>query len=108
MKIDTQYCDGRLRAYLYGELDHHGARYAMESLSAAAESFLPRELVLDMRELSFMDSSGIAVIVRLNRKMQLIGGRLRIENPQSQALKVLDASGIDRLVPIMINKEVTT
>ena len=29
MKIDTEYSAGRLRVLLYGELDHHGARYAV-------------------------------------------------------------------------------
>lgn len=108
MKIDTEYSAGRLRVRLFGELDHHSARYAVERISEAIESFLPRELIFDMEGLTFMDSSGIAVIVRLNRKMQFTGGRMWIEGAQNQALKVLDTSGVERLVPIKAKREVTT
>lgn len=108
MRIDTDYRDGKLTVRLSGELDHHGAKYAVESITEAIESFLPRDIVLDMDKLPFMDSSGIAVIVRTNRKAQLTGGRLWIENPQPQPLKVLDAAGVERLVPIKAKREVTT
>lgn len=108
MKIDTEYSSGTLRVRLFGELDHHTAQETLESVCSAAETALPRDLILDMEGLSFMDSSGIAVIVRTMRKMQHIGGRLWIENPSPQPLKVLDASGIERLVPVKTKREVTT
>ncbi len=108
MKINTDYREGKLTVHLGGELDHHEAAYAVEGIAEAIESFLPRDIILDMEGLSFMDSSGIAVIVRTNRKAQLVGGRLWIENPPPQALKVLDAAGVDRLVPIKAKREVTT
>lgn len=108
MRIETDYRAGLLRIKLCGELDHHSAKYALDGIAEAVESFLPRDTVIDLEGLTFMDSSGIAVIVRTNRKTQLIGGRLWIENPPPQALKVLDASGIDRLVPIRAKREVTT
>ena len=47
-----------------------------------------------------MDSSGIAVILRLHKRMKLTGGRLAVIDPAPQPLRVLDASGIERLVPI--------
>lgn len=94
--------------YLIGELDHHGARDAVRTISDAIDGNLPRDLVLDLSELSFMDSSGIAVIVKTNRKLSSCRGRMLIENPAPQPLKVLDAAGVDRLVPIFAKGEVTT
>ena len=108
MKISTEYLDGRLTVYLAGELDHHGARKTVESISEAIDAKLPRDLTLDMSHLGSMDSSGIAVIVRTYRKIREAGGRMYIENPQPQPLKVLDASGIDRMIPIAAKREVTT
>ena len=108
MKISTEYLDGRLTVYLDGELDHHGARKTVESISEAIDAKLPCDLTLDMSHLGFMDSSGIAVIVRTYRKIREAGGRMYIENPQPQPLKVLDASGIDRMIPIAAKREVTT
>ena len=107
MKITTTYSGGRLTVYLCGELDHHGARNAVRGISDAIDSCLPRDLVLDLSGLTFMDSSGIAVIVKTNRKLCSCGGRMLIENPAPQPLKVLDAAGVDRLVPIFAKGEVT-
>ena len=92
--------DGRLRLSLLGELDHHSARDGMTRIGRALDDYMPRECVIDMSGLSFMDSSGIALILRVYRRMRECGGRLLIEAPQNQPRRVLDASGIDRVVKI--------
>ena len=51
-----------------------------------------------------MDSSGIAIIIKVSRRMKNLGGRAWIENPARQVLRVIDASGIDRLVPVAISR----
>ena len=100
MNISTAFAAGRLTIYLAGELDHHEARGAIRSIDELLDEYLPRDCVLDMSGLSFMDSSGIALIIRMSRRMKNLGGRAWIENPAKQPLRVLDASGIDRLVPV--------
>ena len=99
MNISTAFAAGRLTIYLAGELDHHEARGAIRSIDELLDEYLPRDCVLDMSGLSFMDSSGIALIIRMSRRMKNLGGRAWIENPAKQPLRVIDASGIDRLVP---------
>lgn len=100
MNISTAFAAGRLTIYLAGELDHHEARGAIRSIEELLDEYLPRDCVLDMSGLSFMDSSGIALIIRMSRRMKTLGGRAWIENPAKQPLRVIDASGIDRLVPV--------
>ena len=100
MNISTAFAAGRLTIYLAGELDHHEARGAIRSIDELLDEYLPRDCVLDMSGLSFMDSSGIALIIRMSRRMKNLGGRAWIENPVKQPLRVIDASGIDRLVPV--------
>ena len=100
MNISTAFATGRLTIYLAGELDHHEARGAIRSIDELLDEYLPRDCVLDMSGLSFMDSSGIALIIRMSRRMKNLGGRVWIENPAKQPLRVIDASGIDRLVPV--------
>lgn len=108
MNIASEYSDGRLTVFLAGELDHHSAKSAIRGILEAIDRFLPRDLVLDLSRLGFMDSSGIAVIVRSYKRMHDSGGRMYIEGPQAQPMKVLDASGIDRMIPIAAKREVTT
>ena len=100
MNISTAFAAGRLTICLAGELDHHEARGAIRSIDELLDEYLPRDCVLDMSGLSFMDSSGIALIIRMSRRMKNLGGRAWIENPAKQPLRVIDASGIDRLVPV--------
>ena len=104
MTISTSFKSGRLTVFLAGELDHHEARETLRSLEGLLDEYLPRDCALDLSALSFMDSSGIALIVRLSRRVAEMGGRLWIENPARQPDRVLDASCIDRLVPVAITK----
>lgn len=104
MDISTAFSAGRLTVYLRGELDHHEARGLMRSIEEMIDEYLPRDCALDLSQLSFMDSSGIAVIIGASRRMKILGGRAWIENPAKQPMRVIDASGIDRLVPVTTNK----
>ena len=106
MKVFSSYDNGRLTVFLHGELDHHAIRGSVELIDRLLQEYLPRDCVLDLGGLSFMDSSGIALILRLHRRMTDAGGRIWIENAGSQPLRVLDTSGIERIVSIMAAKEV--
>jgi stage II sporulation protein AA (anti-sigma F factor antagonist) len=104
MNINTAYNAGRLTLYLSGELDHHEARTTIRSIEELMDEYMPRDCVLDMSDLSFMDSSGIAVIIRVSRRMKTLGGRAWIENPAKQPQRVIEAAGIDRLVTVALAK----
>ena len=103
MKIAASFSSGMLTVYLSGELDHHEAGGAIRTIGAVIEEHMPRECVMDLSGLSFMDSSGIAVIINAGRKMRSYGGKLRVENPPEQARKVLETSGIERLLAVSMN-----
>lgn len=100
MTVKSSMNDCVLTLYLYGELDHHGAREAMSGIEDKINLLLPRDCILDLSGLTFMDSSGIAVILKTYRRINEIGGRMWVENVPPQPMKVLDASGIDRVVKI--------
>ena len=67
MQTFSFYSDGRLTIRFCGELDHAAASSAMRAVTEAAGEYLPRTCVLDLSGLTFMDSSGIAVILRAQR-----------------------------------------
>ncbi len=100
MKIYSAYSNGRLRISLEGELDHHGAKNGMKTIDGLIDEFLPRDCIIDLSKLSFMDSSGIAVILRIHKRMNDMCGKAWVENPTGQPLRVLDASGIDRIITV--------
>ena len=104
MKIAASFSSGRLTVFLSGELDHHEAGGAIRAINELIEENMPRECALDMSGLSFMDSSGIAVIIKISRRMSALGGRAWIEDPARQPQRVIDAAGITRLVPIAMSR----
>lgn len=89
-----------MTAQLSGEIDHHAARSLMRELDQAIESRSPRTLVLDMSGVSFMDSSGIAVLLRTLRRMQELGGTMEVISVPPQAGKVLRSAGVHKLIPL--------
>ena len=100
MEMQATSADRNLLLEFRGELDHHGARNALRELEMAVDAALPKVLVLDMSGITFMDSSGIALILRAQQRMQLLDGSILVCNVPAQARRVLDAAGIGRLATI--------
>lgn len=100
MEMRAKSTDRNLLLEISGELDHHGARDALRELELAVDAALPKKLVMDLGAITFMDSSGIALILRAQQRMQLLDGSLLVCNVPAQAKRVLDAAGIGRLVTI--------
>lgn len=94
-------CNSRERCLeirLLGELDHHGAQELLGQLDRAIERALPLQLLLDWSGVSFMDSSGIAVVMRARQRMRELGGSVKLCHVAPQPRKVLEAAGIGRYV----------
>lgn len=101
MELRTKLEERTLTIRLSGELDHHGAKGLMDRLDALMEQNLPVKTILDLEGLTFMDSSGIAVILRGKRRMEALGGNLIVVNIPKQAARVLDTAGLSRYVKLI-------
>lgn len=97
----TSYLEGgKLTIALTGEIDHHCAKAYIQIITAKIESYTPDICVLDFRDVSFVDSSGIAVVINALRNMAQIEGKLLLTGIAPQPMRVFQASGIDKLVEI--------
>ena len=92
--------EGRLTVALTGEIDHHCARAYIQAITAKIEAYTPNVCILDFRDVSFVDSSGIAVVINAMRNMAQIEGKLLLTGIAPQPMRVFRASGIDKLVEI--------
>ena len=73
----------------------------MDSIAREMEEALPRETILDLSGLTFMDSSGIALILKAYKITRAQGGTLALASPTRQVQRVMETSGIQRIVPTL-------
>jgi len=92
--------NGSLTVALTGEIDHQCAKNYIDAIASKIEVYTPRECILDFQQVSFMDSSGIAVVINALRCMARINGKLVVAGLQSQPMRVFRISGIERLVEV--------
>lgn len=83
-----------------GELDHHRAKEMIEEIRSKIDCTLPKKLVLDLKGLTFSDSSGIAVLLRVSRSMAQIEGELEIIQVQPQPWRLFQAAGLQKILCI--------
>ena len=100
MRFTSFLDNGRLTVALTGEIDHHCAKSYIQAIAGKIEAYTPELCCLDFTEVTFMDSSGIAVVINALRSMKQIDGELVLMGIVSQPMKVFQASGIDKLVQI--------
>ncbi len=100
MHLTSYLQDGTLTIVLTGEIDHHCAKHYIQSITSKIEAYKPQNCVLDFQEVTFMDSSGIAVVINTLRNITKIEGKLEISGLNPQPLKVFRASGIEKIVSI--------
>lgn len=97
----TSYLEaGRLTIALTGEIDHHRAKSYIQTIAGKIEAYSPNICILDFSEVTFMDSSGIAVVINALRCAARIEGKLELTGIGRQPMKVFKTSGIDKLVEI--------
>ena len=92
--------DGRATTlFLRGELDMYSAPLLARELARAAEP-APRQIVLDLAALSFMDVSGLRTILDSARRVRRYGGSLVITNPMPHIVRLLELTAIDQSLQV--------
>lgn len=89
-----------LTAYLSGDIDHHTAGEIRELIDSKAEQVRPQTLNLDFKDVTFMDSSGIGLVMGRYKLMQSLGGKVAVTNVSAHIRKVMILAGLDKLVII--------
>ena len=92
--------EGRLTVALTGEIDHHCAKNYIRAIAAKIEAYSPSICILDFSDVTFIDSSGIAVVINAFREMKKIDGVIMLTGIGSQPMKVFRAAGIDKIIEI--------
>ncbi len=85
---------GTLTAYLTGEIDHHAAQVLRREIDAQIDTRLPELLTLDLAGVTFMDSSGVGLILGRSRRIGALGGQLTVQGAPTNVRRMLDLAHI--------------
>ena len=94
------YKENILTVRLNGEIDHHSAREVRGEIDRQILYYKPREVILDLGQVGFMDSSGLGLIMGRYSKMQVIGGEFVLREPCEGVMRIIRLSGLDKIIKV--------
>ncbi len=100
MSVNISATGELLTVLLSGEIDHHSAKDIREKIDEAIEFNMPTLVIMDFGAVSFMDSSGIGLVMGRYRNLQKNKAKLNLTNLPPNIYKVMKLAGIERLAKI--------
>ncbi|HOL15553.1 MAG TPA: anti-sigma F factor antagonist [Bacillota bacterium] len=99
MKIEIEQRQAVLLVRLTGELDHHHAEQLREKLDREIASRPSGAVLFNLGGLTFMDSSGVGVLLGRYRKIDAAGGRVAVCEAPAVISRITEISGLARIIP---------
>jgi anti-sigma B factor antagonist len=103
-EVRSEFDAGTGRLTVIGELDI-ATKPQLEEAAHATIARGARELTIDLSELSFMDSSGLSLLIVLNERANSEGWKLRLLKPAAPALTILTLTGADKNLPFVADAD---
>lgn len=83
---------------LVGELDEHSAEFVRRKLDAVFNENKFTAAILDLSRMSFMDSTGIGVVIGRYKLLRKMGKKLHVKNPSTTVDKIFRMSGLYEII----------
>ena len=100
-RLTFDFKNGELRVVLHGEINRLSAVFVRQEIDEKIQELRPQNLVLDLADAPFIDSSGLGLIMGRYQRMQELGGTLTVANPSAEHQKIFKAAGLNKLVKIV-------
>ena len=89
-----------LTARLDGEIDHHSAPSVRNTVDEAVFMYSPKKLVLDFSDITFMDSSGVGLIMGRYKLLSGKNGTVEVRGLKKRDRRIVEMSGLKKLIEI--------
>lgn len=99
MQVKHRLHNGTLYVILSGELDEHNANYVRKTMDGLFDMRMCNQVIIDLSEMDFMDSTGIGVLLGRYKILKEHGVPIFICNPSTQAEKIFKMTGLYELMP---------
>ncbi|MGN1310471.1 MAG: anti-sigma factor antagonist [Clostridia bacterium] len=100
MKVTYDNENKLLKLQITEEIDHCMAEKIRNKADFEIQKYMPQKIVMDFGNVSFMDSAGIGMILGRYKTAKLVGGTLNLSNVRPEIKKVLEMSGVLKIIPI--------
>lgn len=100
MSVKIEFENEILLCRLCGEIDHHTTLPIRLDIDDRIENCRPKTVILDFSDVTFMDSSGIGLVMGRYKLLSEFGGDLEVTGLSSNSYKVMRLAGLDRIANI--------
>lgn len=90
-----------LKLKITEEIDHCMVEKLRNKADFEIQKYMPKKVVMDFEKVSFMDSAGIGMIIGRYKTTKMLGGTMEIANIKPSIKKVLEMSGVLKIIPIV-------
>ena len=98
MNIDYNEKDKLLTFEVTEEIDHHWSEKIRRQVDDEIERFIPKKVIFDFDKVTFMDSAGIGMLIGRYKSVKMLGGNLELVNVKNNIRKILEMSGIPKII----------
>ena len=99
-EIRTVTTKDMLTVYVYGEIDHHSAKGIRTQIDRYILMQKPSSVKLELSGVTFMDSSGLGLIMGRYALCTDVGCSLCVLNPTDAVARIIFMAGLEKIVPI--------
>ena len=91
--------DKQLIFKLEEDIDECAVQKIRRKLDNEIERYMPKEVIFDFNNVSFMDSAGIGLIIGRYKLANMLGGKVQVANMKTPVRKIFEMSGMQRIIP---------
>ena len=84
-----------------GEIDHHSCNEIAVISDDAIRKYLPLKLIFDFKNVKFMDSAGIGMVIGRYKHLMRFGGKAEMVNINSDIKRIFNMVGIFKIIPLV-------
>ena len=91
--------DKQLIFKLEEDIDEYAVQKIRRKLDNEIEKYMPKEIIFDFNNVSFMDSAGIGLIIGRYKLANMLGGKVQVANMKTPIRKIFEMSGMSKIIP---------
>jgi anti-sigma B factor antagonist len=102
LKIDKHHINGEIFVQVSGEIDAYTAPMLREKLFPLTEAD-DQSIVVSLKDVTYLDSTGLGVFVGLFKQLKQNGGELRLVDLSDRLSRLFEITGLSNLINISVN-----